>query len=130
MPKACSWSSRLKRPLFLLWLAAIAVQLAADAFLKYTALSFPARPFIGLLPALLWILVVAAFVQAILKSDELQQRIHMQAASIASVLAIVFSLVLSELHRAGIYQANLNGVWSSLLFLLMISYVFSGWRYR
>ncbi len=127
---ACSWISRLKQPVFFWWFAALTVQLAVDATFKFIDLHGASRAMLGLLPALMWIFVVVAFVQAVLRSDELQQRIHMQAVSLGGVSAIVLILVVSGLERAGIYQVSLNAVWSSLLFLLLISYIVSAWRYR
>ncbi len=126
---ACSWVSRLRQPVFRWWFAALAVQLAVNMVFKFIAHG-ASRALLGLLPALMWIFVVVAFVQAVLRSDELQQRIHMQAVSLAGVSAIVLILVVSGLERAGIYHGFLNAVWSSLLFLLLISYIVSAWRYR
>ena len=127
---ACSWISRLRQPVFRWWFAALAVQLAVNAVFKFIDPHGASRALLGLLPALMWIFVVVTFVQAVLRSDELQQRIHMQAVSLAGVLAIVLILVVSGLERAGVYHGSLNAVWSLLLFLLMISYIVSAWRYR
>jgi len=129
MTSSCSGLSRLKKPVFLWWTAALATQLAVDWF-QYSAPGSGARSFLGLLPALVWIFVIAAFVRAVFKSDELQQRIHMQAFSIAFVLAAILILVCSGLERAGIYGATLSGIGGSLMLLLLISYVVSAWRYR
>jgi hypothetical protein len=130
MTLACNWRSRLTRPVFLWWMAAFATQLIVYWLFRYTELSSPARVFFGFLPALMWIFVVVAFVQAVRKSDELRQRIHMQAVSIASVPAAILILVFSGLERAGIYRASWSDVGSSMMLLLMVAYVFSAWRYR
>jgi hypothetical protein len=130
MTATCSWRSRVRRPVFLWWAAAFATQLTVDWLFKYTELGSPARVFFGFLPALMWIFVVVAFVQTIRKSDELRQRIHMQAVSIASVPAAILILVFSGLERAGIYTASWSDVGSSMMLLLMVAYIFSAWRYR
>ncbi len=130
MTADCSWYGRLKKPVFLWWTAAFATQLVVDRLFKYTELHSPIRFLLGLLPPLMWILVIVAFVRAVFKLDELQQRIHMQAVSIASVLATILILLFSGLQRAGIYHGTWSAVSSSLMLLLMISYVFSAWRYR
>jgi len=130
MTATCSWRSRLTRPVFVWWTAAFATQLTVDWVFKYTELPSPARLFFGFLPALMWILVVVAFVQAVRKSDELRQRIHMQAVSIASVPAAVLILVFSGSERAGIYRASWSDVGGSMMLLLIVSYIFSAWRYR
>jgi hypothetical protein len=130
MPAACTWYSRLKQPVFLLWALALGVQVLSDWLFRHGELGSTARPFLGLLPALLWVLVIAAFVRAVFKSDELQQRIHMQAVSIAFVLAAVLLLLRSGLARAGIYYVALGSPGSALMFLLLISYIIAAWRYR
>jgi len=130
MTADCRWYGRLKKPAFLWWTAAFATQLVVDWLFQYTELHSLMRFLLGFLPALMWILVIVAFVRAVFKLDELQQRIHMQAVSIAFVLATILMLLFSGLQRAGIYYATWSGVGSSLMLLLMISYVFSAWRYR
>jgi hypothetical protein len=130
MPATCSWRSRVTRPVFLWWAAAFATQLTVAWLFKYAELGSPARVFFGFLPALMWIFVVVAFVQTIRKADELRQRIHMQAVSIASVPAAILILIFSGLERAGIYNASWSDVGSSMMLLLMVAYIFSAWRYR
>lgn len=88
------------------------------------------RSLLGLLPPLMWIFVIAAYVRAVSGLDELQRRVHMQAASVAFVLATVLILVLAALDRAGMYHATWSGASNSLIFLLMISYVVPVWKYR
>jgi hypothetical protein len=78
----------------------------------------------------MWIFVIVAYVRAVSRLDELQQRIHMQAASIAFVLASILILVFSALDSAGIYHATMGGFRDSLILLLMISYIVPAWRYR
>jgi len=130
MTKACSWRSRLTQPLFLWWAASLTTRLAVDWLLKNSDVQSPARSLLGLLPPLMWIFVIVAYVRAVSRLDELQQRIHMQAGSIAFVLAVILILVFSTLDRAGIYHATLSGVWNSLMLLLMISYIVPAWKYR
>jgi hypothetical protein len=130
MTNACSLRSRLTQPLFLLWTVAIASQLAVDWSVRYTEPSSEVRSWLGFLPVPLWIFVIAAFARAVWRSDELQRRIHMQALSIAFVLAAVLMLVFAALERADIYHVTLSGVGGLLMVLLMIGYIVSAWRYR
>ena len=121
--------SRLRQPV-LWWAASLATRLAVDWLLKYRVVNSPARSILALLPPLMWTVVILAFVQAIFKLDELQRRIHMQAGSLAFVLAAGLIWVLVGLERAGIYHATLSGAGELLMFLWMISYIFSVWKYR
>ncbi len=82
------------------------------------------------MPPLMWGFVIVAYARAVSRLDELQQRIHMQAASIAFVLAAIVVLVFSALDGAGIYHASMGGVRDSLMLLLMISYIVPVWKYR
>ncbi|MGD1211834.1 MAG: hypothetical protein ABR973_10825 [Candidatus Acidiferrales bacterium] len=101
-----------------------------DSLFKYGALNPQVRPFVGFLPALMWILVTVVFVGTVLKSDEFQQRIQLQALAIACVPTAILVLVFSGLERAGIYRATWSDVGGPFMFLLLIAYVFSAWRYR
>jgi hypothetical protein len=130
MSASCSWSSRLTRPLFLWWYAAFAVQLAADCLLKFGNLRSPFWSLIVLLPALVWIVVIAEFARAVLRLDEFQQRLHMQAAALACVLAAVLILISYALQRAGVYRATWSGLGGCLLLLLVLSYGWVAWKYR
>jgi hypothetical protein len=126
----CSWSSRLRQPVFLWGAVALAAQLTVDWLFKYRQPHSLVWSLFGFLPALVWVFVIAEFVRAFLKSDELQQRIHLQAAAIAFVLTVILTLVFAGLERAGIYQATWSDLGSPLLLLLLVAYVFSAWRYR
>jgi FtsH-binding integral membrane protein len=126
----CNWAARLRQPVFVWGTAALATQLVVDWLFEYRHPRSLPWAFLGFLPALMWILVIAGFVRAFLTSDELQQRIHLQAASIAFVLTVVLTLVFAGLARSGIYQGSWSDLGSPLMFLLLIAYVFSAWRYR
>jgi FtsH-binding integral membrane protein len=126
----CSWGSRLRQPVFVWGAAALATQLAVDWLFDYRHPRSLAWSCFAFLPALMWILVIVGFVRAFLTSDELQQRIHLQAASIAFVLTVILTLIFAGLARAGIYQGTWNDLGSPLMFLLLVAYVFSAWRYR
>jgi FtsH-binding integral membrane protein len=130
MTASGSWRSLLTQPVFLWWAASLIARLGVDWLFKYGNLQSPARSLIGLLPPLMFIFVIVAYVRSVAGLDELQQRIHMQAAATAFVLAAILILVLSALDGAGIYHPTLGGVRDSLIFLLMISYVVPAWKYR
>jgi hypothetical protein len=120
----------LRQPVFLWGAAALAAQLTVQWLFRYRQPRSLVWSLFGFLPALMWVFVITEFVRAFLKSDELQQRIHLQAASIAFVLTVILTLLFGGLERAGIYQATWSDLGSPLLFLLLVGYVFSAWRYR
>jgi len=130
MAENCSWLSRLRRPVFLWWFAALATEIVADRVLNHKGLSAHARPIVAFLPPVMWICVTVAFVWAVVKSDEFQQRIHLHALAIACVPTVILVLVCWGLERAGIYHATWSDVGGPFVFLLMLAYVFSAWRYR
>jgi hypothetical protein len=130
MTDGCSWGSRLRRPVFLWGAAALATQLTVERLFKHREPRSPAQIFLGFLPAFMWIIFTVAFVRGVLKSDEFQQRIQLQAASIAFVLTVVLTLVFAGLERAGIYRVAWSDIGGSLMLLLLIGYIFSAWRYR
>jgi hypothetical protein len=130
MTAARSWRSLLTQPVFLFWAASLTVRLGVNWLFTFGNLQSPARTAIGLLPPLMWIFVIVAYVRAVSRLDELQQRIHMQAALIAFVLAAILILVFSALDGAGMYHATMGGVRDSLMLLLMISYIVPAWKYR
>jgi len=130
MTPDCSWLSRLRRPVFLWWMVAFVTQLVVDSVFKYRGLSSRNRPVVALLPTLMWICVTVAFVWAVIKSDEFQQRIHLQALAIACVPTAILVLVFSGLDRAGIYRATWSDVGGPFALLLLVAYIFSAWRYR
>ncbi len=127
---SCGWTSRLYRPLFLWWAAALAVQLAADFLLKYANPRPPISFLAAFLPALLWIIVIGEFVRAVLKLDEFQQRLHLQAIAIACLPIAVLAVVFSALRRAEIYRPPWELLGSLFVLALVASYGFLAWRYR
>jgi hypothetical protein len=130
MTSANSQWSRLRQPFILWWAVSLVTRLAVDWLLKYRIV--PSNSLLVLLPPLMWTLIIVAFVQAIFKLDELQRRIHLEAASLAFVVTAGLIWVLAGLERAGIYHhpATLSDVGGLLMFLWMISYLFSAWKYR
>jgi hypothetical protein len=120
MAENCSWNSRLTnifmRP-FVLWgFAALATQLTVDWIFKHEELHSPAKPVLGLLPALLAIFFVVAFVKGVRKLDEMIKRIHVQAAAISFLLTVSLTFVFDGLKSAGIYRATLSDLSNALVF--------------
>lgn len=128
--QSCNWSSRLKTPLFLWWAVAFAIQVAAHWLLKSGEPRLPVRYLAIFVPALSWILVIALFGRAVLKLDELQQRIHIQAIALACVPTGILVFLFSALDRAGIYRATIDEIGSLFLLLLVASYALSAWKYQ
>lgn len=130
MSSACSLKARLTQPLFLWFYAAFAVQLAADYLLKYGNPRQPLLFLAAFLPALMWIVVIAEFVRAVLKLDEFQRRLHLHAVSLACALSAVLALILAACDRAGIYHASWSVLGGYFLLLLSAAYCVLVWRYR
>jgi len=127
---ACTWRTRLTRPVFLWWVVAWTTEVTVEWLFRSGKLHSPARPFLAFLPVLLWIFFVVAFIRAVRRMDELQQQIYLQALSVAFGLTLALTLVFAGLERAGIYRAAWSDVVSSLMFLWVIAYIFASWRYR
>jgi hypothetical protein len=134
MAENCSWSSRLTniftRP-FVLWgIAVLATQLTVDWIFKHEELHSPAKPMLGLLPALLAIFFVVAFVKDIRKLDEMVRRIHLQAAAISFLLTVSLTFVFDGLESAGIYSATLSDLSSALVLTWGAALIFLSLRHR
>lgn len=130
MSSTCSWTSRLTRPLFLWWYAALAAQLAVDWLLKYGNPHSPLVSLAAFLPALVWIMVIGEFIRAVHRLDEFQRHFQLQAIFIACALSVVLALILAACDRAGIYHASSSVLGAYFLLLLVAVYGFLAWRYR
>jgi len=134
MTTYCSWNSRLTniftRP-FVLWgLAALATQITVQWLFKHEELGFPAKPILSFLPALLAIFFVVALVQDIRKLDEMQRRIHLQAASTAFLLTVTLTFVFDGLESAGIYRATRSSLSTCVVLFWLAAHIFLALRYR
>src|SRR5690349_10866937 len=103
-----SLTSILARPYVLWGVGALGTGLAVKLIFKHEELHAPAKTILGLLPVLLAILFVAAFVKDVRKLDEMRRRIHLQAAAVAFLLTVILSFVFDGLKSAGIYSATLS----------------------
>ena len=129
MAPPSGWTSRLRRPAFLLANAAVATQIGAQVILRHEALGGPAEWVLDFLPALVWIVFIVSFVLDVRKKDELQRLIHLQAASIAFVLSVVLTLILSALERAGIFRGTWNWIGTPSMLMWAIAYLSLSSRY-
>jgi hypothetical protein len=127
---SCSWGARFKVPLFFWWAVAFGIQVMADWLLKSGELRSSVRSAAIFVPAVCWITVIVLFVRAVLKLDELQQRIHVQAIALACVPTAILALLFSALDRAGIYRATVTEVGGLFLLLLVLGYGVSVWKYQ
>jgi hypothetical protein len=126
-----SWSSRLMcifgRP-FVLWgIVALATALAVQWVFKHEELHSPVRPILALLPALMAVLFVVAFVRDVRKLDEMGRRIHLQAAAISFLLTVILTFFFEGLKDAGIYRATMSDlhavlIWAATLIFLSLRY--------
>lgn len=129
MAENCSWSSRLTQP-FVLWgIAAAATSLTVEWLFKHEELPYPAKPILGFLPALLAIFFVVALVRGVRKLDEMVQRIHLQAASIAFLLTVILGFVFDGLEIRNLH-ATRSDLSSALAFTWGAALIFLSLRYR
>lgn len=120
-------SSRFTRPVFLWSVAALILELVAQWAGRN---GFPQYRWLELLPLVPMALFLVALVRAILRMDELQQRICLESIAVAFVLTLALTLVFIGLERADIYRVKWNELGTYMLFLWACAYVFSVWRYR
>jgi len=134
MTTDCSWNSRLTniftRP-FVLWgLAALATAVTVKWVFNHVELRSPAKPMLGLLPALMAVLFVVAFVKDVRKLDEMVRRIHLQAAAISFLLTVILTFVFDGLKDAGIYRAALSDLDTATVLIWVAATMFFSLRYR
>lgn len=134
MAENCSWSSRLKniftRPFFFWAVAAVATQYTVEWLFKHEELPSPAKPILGFLPALMAIFFVVTFIKDVRKFDEMVQRIHLQAASIAFLLTVILMFVFDGLETAGIYRATRSALDTGVVLFWGAALIFLSLRYR
>jgi len=134
MDTNCGWNWSRLRPLVVVLVLAAAVGVTERTVVwvfAHEQLHAPARHVLGSLPVLVWVVLIVAFVRMLRDTDELQQRIYLQAGAIAFLGTVTLAIVFEELASAGIYRANSNaavhdGVW---LFAIAAA-IFLPRRYR
>ena len=85
---------------------------------------------LGLLPALMAVLFVVAFVKDVRKLDEMLKRIHLQAAAISFLLTVILTFVFDGLKSAGIYRATLSDLDTATVLIWVAALMFLSLRYR
>jgi hypothetical protein len=121
--------SRFTRPVFLWALAAAAAQIIVAWTLKHPD-RFPAPRWLVFAPVLVMLCFVVAFVRAVWRMDELQQRICFESVAIAFVLTVALSYVFAGLASAGIYHASYDDLGTPMMVLWAAAYIYCSWRYR
>jgi ABC-type Fe3+-siderophore transport system permease subunit len=113
---------------FVLWgIVALATALAVQWVFKHEELHSPVRPILALLPALMAVLFVVAFVRDVRKLDEMVRRIHLQAAAISFLMTVILTFFFEGLKDAGIYRATMSDlhavlIWAATLIFLSLRY--------
>ena len=121
--------TRLRRPVFVWAITALAVELIAQQALA-SSLSPALRAAVALLPILPAMLFVVALVRTIRAMDELQQRICLESVFNAFVMTIALSFLLVGLDRVGAYHPKWDSLATPMLILWAGSYLFTVWKYR
>ena len=121
--------ARLTRPVFLWSMTALVLELAVQWLLKHGWLTSELR-FLTLLPLLPMMLFMIALARAILRMDEMQRRICLEAIAIAFMLTLGLTLIFIGLERAQIYKARWDDLGTDMMFFWACAYIFSAWRYR
>jgi len=134
MATDCGWSwSRLRTLVVVLGLAAAsgATERAAAWIFAHEQLRAPARIVLGFLPVLMWVVFIVSLVQILRHTDELQQRIYLQAGAIAFLGTVLLALVFEYLEKIGIYRASSNAaVGDGIWLFAIVAAVFLPRRYR
>jgi uncharacterized membrane protein len=105
----------------------LVLALASQWLTKHQTLSFRLRLLLAVIPGALYLI---SLVRGIRGLDELERRIHFEAAAIAYVSGALLTLVFGGLERTGIYQARWSDIGNPLLFLWALGYVLAVRRYR
>ncbi len=134
MATTSSLSSRLTcifaRP-FVLWgFGALATSLAVEWIFQHQELQPPARVILGVLPSLLAIVFVVAFVKDVRKLDEMRRGIHLQAAAISFLSIVVLTFVFDGLKNAGLYRASLSAIDTATVLIWAVALIILSLRYR
>ncbi|MGH9344570.1 MAG: hypothetical protein ACRD19_12530 [Terriglobia bacterium] len=114
------------RPLSLLAIAVV----ATDFTTMYVGPRSPAGSILHVLPDLLMIFLVVAWVQEVREMDEMLQRIHTQVASIAFLLTAILIFAFDGLESAGIYRATRSTLETTALLIYAATLIFFGLRHR
>lgn len=99
--------------------------------LKSVELASAGRLAVALLPIPAFALFIVAEVAVLLRMDELQKRIQLEALAIAFPAVAVLGITVEYLQKAGfVSQWTVGDVWPYMILLYLPAYVVSRWRYR
>jgi hypothetical protein len=121
--------SRFTRPVFLWAMAALVTDFSVQ-WLRSQRSSFTVPAWTTLLPLVPAMFFFAALVRTVQRMDEMQKRICLEASSIAFLLTLVLSFIVTGLEQAGIYHPAWHEVGSLMMVLWACAYLFISWRYQ
>lgn len=122
---------RVRRWGLLLVGAYVVADLTVAWLLAHHRLAAAARPYVGILPSLLFIALIAGVVWMVRsRADEMLLRIHYQAATFAFIVTVLAITVFDGLAQAGIYNASRADVEIFAMLPWAAAIVFLAWRYR
>jgi hypothetical protein len=95
-----------------------------------SASSAQLRACYALLPAIPAVFVILAMVRRIRTLDELQRRIELEAALIASLLVGMASFMAGFLVEAHVIQVSIIAVFPTMIAVYTLAQTWTAWRYR
>jgi hypothetical protein len=126
-----TWLARIRRPVLVWALTALAVDVVA----KWVVAADPALPTMAQQALMLGPLVpllgfVGALVRAVRHMDELQQRICLESVFIAFVASLTLIFVFTGLGESGMWQPRWEMIGTAMMALWAGGYVYASWKYR
>jgi hypothetical protein len=100
------------------------------SLLRHTHIDGAAKIAAALLPAIGLLVVGAAIVRFVLRTDELQRQIMIEAAAIAGLATVGICVTLGFLENAGVPHLNMMWVFSFTVFIWGMSLPFLRRAYR
>jgi hypothetical protein len=101
-------------------LAAAFLAVAASALLKAYAFPMPVKILIALLPAPAYAVLILVILRGVRVMDEMQRRIHLEAAAICLTATVMITITYGFLGLAGAPQPN----WAFVACVMALLYTF------
>ncbi len=123
MTSSGHWIRRVRRPVFVWALIALATELAVEKGLGRGGL-------VALIPLLPALMFMRALVRLIQQMDELQRKICLDSVFIAFIATLTLAFVFGGLEQAGVFQPPWSELGTMMMALWACAYVYSAWKYR
>ena len=122
---------RIRRWLLLLVGAYVASTLAVHWLMAHQKIVPVARPWVGIVPSLVFIALAAGMVWVVCSfADEMLVRLHLQAAAFAFLVTLFGGTLLDGLAQAGVYQAPRDVLEAAATLAWAVAIMVLAWRQR